>query len=99
MEAAWRFALKYFDEPVRSWLTRRYGIKRAAAQDQQPGKLEQMLIILMGRSTGNGHLLNKPLVHREEAIGIPPGLDASASTVTAGAPTQVVAHCNRQANE
>jgi peptidoglycan/LPS O-acetylase OafA/YrhL len=27
---AW-LALKYFDEPVRAWLTRRYGIKRAAA--------------------------------------------------------------------
>ena len=38
---AW-LALKYFDEPVRSWLTRRYGIKRAAAQEQQPGKLEQI---------------------------------------------------------
>jgi peptidoglycan/LPS O-acetylase OafA/YrhL len=25
---AW-LALKYFDEPVRAWLTRRYGIKRA----------------------------------------------------------------------
>jgi peptidoglycan/LPS O-acetylase OafA/YrhL len=27
---AW-LVLKYFDEPVRAWLTRRYGIKRAAA--------------------------------------------------------------------
>ena len=27
---AW-LALKFFDEPVRAWLTRRYGIKRAAA--------------------------------------------------------------------
>jgi peptidoglycan/LPS O-acetylase OafA/YrhL len=27
---AW-FFLKFFDEPVRAWLTRRYGIKRAAA--------------------------------------------------------------------
>jgi peptidoglycan/LPS O-acetylase OafA/YrhL len=26
---AW-LVLKYFDEPVRAWLTRRYGIKRAA---------------------------------------------------------------------
>jgi peptidoglycan/LPS O-acetylase OafA/YrhL len=27
--ATW-LALKYLDEPVRAWLTRRYGIKRAA---------------------------------------------------------------------
>jgi peptidoglycan/LPS O-acetylase OafA/YrhL len=27
---AW-LILKYFDEPVRAWLTRRYGVKRAAA--------------------------------------------------------------------
>ena len=27
---AW-IALKFYDEPVRAWLTRRYGIKRAAA--------------------------------------------------------------------
>jgi len=27
---AW-LAMKYVDEPVRAWLTRRYGIKRAAA--------------------------------------------------------------------
>jgi peptidoglycan/LPS O-acetylase OafA/YrhL len=27
---AWLF-LKYFDEPVRAWLTRRYGLKRSAA--------------------------------------------------------------------
>jgi hypothetical protein len=27
---AW-LVLKYLDEPVRAWLTRRYGIKRAAA--------------------------------------------------------------------
>jgi len=34
------------------------------------------------RSTGNGHLLKKPVVHREQAIGLPPAPDASASTVT-----------------
>jgi peptidoglycan/LPS O-acetylase OafA/YrhL len=27
---AW-FFLKFFDEPVRAWLTRRYGIKHATA--------------------------------------------------------------------
>jgi peptidoglycan/LPS O-acetylase OafA/YrhL len=27
---AW-IALKYFDEPVRAWLTRRYGIKRSSS--------------------------------------------------------------------
>jgi peptidoglycan/LPS O-acetylase OafA/YrhL len=27
---AW-LALKYLDEPVRAWLTRRYGIRRATA--------------------------------------------------------------------
>jgi peptidoglycan/LPS O-acetylase OafA/YrhL len=27
---AW-FFLRFFDEPVRAWLTRRYGIKRATA--------------------------------------------------------------------
>jgi len=28
---AW-LVLKYYDEPVRSWLSRRYGIKRATAK-------------------------------------------------------------------
>src|SRR2546430_14293522 len=41
-------------------------------------------------STGNDHLPNKPVVHREQAIRIPPAPDASASTVTALAPAQVV---------
>jgi peptidoglycan/LPS O-acetylase OafA/YrhL len=27
---AW-IVLKYFDEPVRAWLTRRYGIKRSSS--------------------------------------------------------------------
>src|SRR5215469_390520 len=33
---AWLF-LKFFDEPVRAWLTRRYGIKRAMAPSEQAG--------------------------------------------------------------
>ena len=41
-------------------------------------------------STGNDHLPYKPVVHREQAIRIPPAPDASASTVTARAPAQVV---------
>ena len=32
-------------------------------------------------STGNDHLPNKPVVHREQAIRIPPAPDASASTL------------------
>jgi hypothetical protein len=35
-------------------------------------------------------LPNKPVVHREQAIRIPPVPDASASTVMARAPAQVV---------
>jgi hypothetical protein len=34
-------------------------------------------------STGNDQLPNKPVVHREQAIRIPPAPDASASSVTA----------------
>src|SRR5580658_1017024 len=41
-------------------------------------------------STGDDHLPNKPVVHREQAIRIPPAPDATASTVTARAPAQVV---------
>jgi len=33
---AW-FFLKFFDEPVRAWLTRRYGIKRTTALPEQSG--------------------------------------------------------------
>jgi len=31
ISVAW-LALKYYDEPVRSWLSLRYGIKRAAVE-------------------------------------------------------------------
>ena len=41
-------------------------------------------------STGNDHLPYKPEVHREPAIRIPAAPDASASTVTALAPAQIV---------
>jgi hypothetical protein len=43
--------------------------------------------------TGEDHLPNKPVIHPEhgpEAIHIPPAPDATASTVTARAPAQVV---------
>jgi hypothetical protein len=33
---AW-FFLKFFDEPVRAWLTRLYGIKRTTALPEQSG--------------------------------------------------------------
>jgi hypothetical protein len=48
--------------------------------DERIGDLPLVAIVVA--VNGQRSLLNKPVVHREQAIGIPPAPDARAATVT-----------------